>query len=229
MYAAYRPVYPAAAIDEALAGLGDPHRLEIADVGAGTGISTRLFADRGARVIAIEPNARMRAVAKLHPRVQWRDGTAERSGLADQSVDVAAVCQAFHWFSGAAAMQEFRRIARRRAVLLQYERDEEDSFTKEYGVVVRAYATDDTEAVRSRALEVFADFPNARVRRAAFASRQPLEWSALIGRAASASYLPRSGPSAELLRRDLHTIFDRYQRGGCVELALVTIVQVADW
>ena len=56
-YAAFRPSYPPGAIDAALEGLGDPHGLTIADVGAGTGISARLFAERGAAVIAIEPNA----------------------------------------------------------------------------------------------------------------------------------------------------------------------------
>ncbi len=34
-------------IDAALGGLGDPRRLTVADVGAGTGISARLFAERG--------------------------------------------------------------------------------------------------------------------------------------------------------------------------------------
>lgn len=228
-YAAHRPAYPAAAIDEALANLGDPNRLAIADIGAGTGISARLFADRGARVFAVEPNAAMRAAATAHPRVEWCDGTAENTALADQCVDAAAACQAFHWFATGAAMREFRRIARRRATLLQYERDEDDPFTNGYGNIARAYATDDTEALRRRALEIFADFPNVRIKRAAFASRQPLDWSALAGRAASASYLPKVGRSAELLKRDLRALFDRHQRGGNVELAIVTFVVVADW
>ncbi|MFY9718601.1 MAG: hypothetical protein WAK16_03055, partial [Candidatus Cybelea sp.] len=51
-YAAFRPSYPPEAIDAALEGLGDPSALVVADLGAGTGISSRLFADRGACVIA---------------------------------------------------------------------------------------------------------------------------------------------------------------------------------
>ena len=101
----------------------------VADVGAGTGISSRMFAARGAAVIAIEPNAAMRAAAGEHPRVRWRDGTAERTGLADRSVDVVVACQAFHWFATPAAMSEFVRIARRRAAILQYERDERDAYS----------------------------------------------------------------------------------------------------
>lgn len=203
--------------------------MTIADVGAGTGISARLFAERGAAVIAIEPNARMRAAAEPHSRVQWRDGTAEHTGLEDRTVDAVVVCQAFHWFATLPVMFEFRRIARRRAGLFQYERDERPSFTKAYGDVVRAYATDDTEALRARALAIFAEFPNARVTRSAWYSAQRLDRDALVGRAASASYLPSSGAAADSLRRELGTIFDRYERDGCVELTMVTYVLTADW
>lgn len=228
-YAAFRPSYPAQAIDAALEGLGDLHSLTIADVGAGTGISARLFAERGAVVIAIEPNAKMRAAAQPHPRVVWRAGTAESTGLSGASVDAVAVCQAFHWFANSEAMLEFARIARRRAVLLQYERDESDPFTKAYGDVVRSYATDDTEALRGTALSVFAGFPRARMTRGAFASAQRLDRASLLGRAASASYLPASGVRATNLRRDLNALFDRHERGGAVELATVTYVLRADW
>lgn len=229
IYAAFRPSYPRGAIDCALGGLGDPRALTIADIGAGTGISARLLAERGVAVIAIEPNAQMRASAEPHPRVSWREGTAQRTGLQTASVDAVVACQAFHWFATTEAMLEFRRIARRRAVLLQYERDERDSFTKAYGEVVRSYATDDTEALRTQALRIFANFPSARVSRSAHSSTQRLDREALIGRAASSSYLPQSGPQARRLRRDLLALFDKFENRGAVEMNTVTYALVADW
>lgn len=228
-YAAFRPEYPPAAIDAALAGLGDPGTLTIADVGAGTGISARLFAERGINVIAIEPNERMREAATRSERISWRHGTAERTLLADRSVDAVVACQAFHWFATREVMLEFRRIARRRAAVLQYERDERDAFTKAYGEVVRAYATDDTEALRARALEVFAAFPNARVVRSGHGSTQRLDRAALLGRASSSSYLPASGPEAERLHGDLVSLHERFEHDGFVQLVTVTHVLAADW
>ncbi len=228
-YAAFRPGYPEEAIDALLEGLGDPSSLVVADVGAGTGISARIIASRGPQVIAVEPNADMREAAADHPRVEWQDGTAEHTGLADASVDLAVACQAFHWFANPFAMSEFRRIARRRAAMLQYERDERDPFTKSYGNVVRAHARDDTEALRMQALATFAHFPKARVTRHAFTSVQELDLDGVIGRAASSSYLPNSGPESVSLRRDLRTVFEQHERAGKVELAMVTFVLVADF
>lgn len=228
-YAAFRPTYPQGAIDAALDGLGDPKLLTIADVGAGTGISARLFAERGVHVIAIEPNAKMRAAAQLHGLVSWREGTGEQTGLDDGSVDAIVACQAFHWFATPDALREFRRVARRRAAVLQYEREERDDFTREYADIVRAYAIDDTEGLRRRALEFFAAFPDARITQTEHRSRQRLSREALIGRAASSSYLPQSGPEAERLQRDLNALFDRYARDGYADLATVTYVFAADW
>ncbi len=48
-------------------GLKPP--LVAADIGAGTGISSHLLAERGVRVLAIEPNVKMRQAALPHPLI----------------------------------------------------------------------------------------------------------------------------------------------------------------
>src|SRR5690606_36647496 len=102
--------YPPALIDAILGGLDAPIRA--ADVGAGTGISARALAQRGVEVVAVEPNAAMRAAAAPHPRVTWREGTADDTGLPDGAVDLVLVAQAFHWFDPPGALREFHRILR---------------------------------------------------------------------------------------------------------------------
>src|SRR5262245_44915731 len=133
-YRRYRPDYPAAALDAILEGLGEPSRLVAADVGAGTGISSRLLADRGVRVVAIEPNEAMRAAAAPHPLVEFREGTAERTGLAEATLDLVLCAQSFHWFRAKEALAEFRRVLRPggRVALLWNERNLADPMTAAY-------------------------------------------------------------------------------------------------
>lgn len=57
-----RPGYPEALIDAILADAGEAPR--VLDVGCGTGIATRALAARGARVLGVELNAGMAAVAR---------------------------------------------------------------------------------------------------------------------------------------------------------------------
>ena len=81
-YAAARPSYPAEALDAIFAEMGDAAALTVADLGAGTGISSRLLADCGARVLAVEPNAAMREAAQAHAGVTWLAATAEATEAA---------------------------------------------------------------------------------------------------------------------------------------------------
>jgi len=80
-YVKYRPSYPSETIDIILKELGKKSQLIAADIGAGTGISSRLLAERKVNVIAVEPNAAMRHKAEPHPLINWSDGTAEFTKL----------------------------------------------------------------------------------------------------------------------------------------------------
>src|SRR5262249_18125729 len=94
VYARCRPTYPAAAIDLIVArgGLG-PGSL-LVDVGCGTGISSRLFAERGVPVVGIEPNEEMRGRAAAQPlppgapAPSYCEGRAEAIGLPAGAADV---------------------------------------------------------------------------------------------------------------------------------------------
>jgi SAM-dependent methyltransferase len=230
-YAAGRPSYPDAALDAIFTGMGDPATLTIADLGAGTGISSRILADRGARVLAIEPNAAMRESAVPHERVTFVAATAEATGLEEADVDVVTVFQAFHWFDHRRALREIVRILRPggRAAAVYNERDESDAFTAEYGELVRRYHTDDTELRRADGLEAFIAFEGWHAPRTVRVSNaQELDREGLLARARSTSYLPKEGRSAGELYAELERLFVRYARDGHVTMALQTIVARGD-
>lgn len=195
-YARYRPSYAPGAIDAVLEGLGDPSGLTAADVGAGTGISARLLGDRGVRVFAVEPNAAMRREGGEHPRVTWVDGTAEATGLHDASVDLVLVAQAFHWFRPDESLAEFARVLRPggRLALVWNDRDDTDPFSRAYYDAV--LSTPEAQRVsggwgRSNPLDGRGGW--AGVRESSWSNPQRTDARGVIGRAMSASYVPKSG------------------------------------
>jgi ubiquinone/menaquinone biosynthesis C-methylase UbiE len=228
-YAAARPSYPAAAIEAVFDGLGDD--VVVADLGAGTGISTRLLATRASLVYAIEPNANMRAVAEPAPRIRSISGTAEETGLEEASIDLVTAFQAFHWFDAPAALSEMTRILRPggRAALVYNERDEADPFTAGYGAILRRAATDDTEQRRVRARLAFAAHRGWRTyRELVFRNSQRQDLEGLLARARSSSYLPKDGPAGAALADELRALFAAHERDGTVTMHLATLVAIGE-
>src|SRR5215469_16795520 len=113
-YARYRPSYPPELLDLLRMECGLQHEQNIADIGSGTGLLTKLFLENGNRVFGVEPNGEMRSageeVLRGYPNFTSIDGSAEATTLADSSVDFISAGQAFHWFDVELARGEFRRI-----------------------------------------------------------------------------------------------------------------------
>jgi SAM-dependent methyltransferase len=210
-YAKYRPSYPAAAIDQILSGLEQP---TVADVGAGTGISARLLAERSVKVWAIEPNAAMVAAAQPHPLVEFRQGTAEQTGLDSRSVDVITCCQAFHWFEPSATLSEFQRILNPggRLALMWNERDETDEFTCEHNEIIRQAADrqffDSPDRKSAAPLEESSLFKDFRVY--SFPYSRPLNLEGIIGLALSSSYIPKEGEAHDQMMGEFRSLYQRW-------------------
>lgn len=227
-YAKYRPSYPAEAIDIILEGLDTSCGLIAADIGAGTGISARLLADRGVRVLAIEPNAAMRETAEPHLLVEFREATAEATHLADASVDLVTCFQAFHWFDPTPTLSEFHRILKPsgRLAVVWNNRDLKDKFTKNYSDLVRRASNH--HPAESRLVNVDAPLKSSLFQQVScytFAYRQALDLEGLIGRAQSTSYIPREGQVQLQLVSDLTTLYEQFRNEyGLVYLAYYTNV-----
>src|SRR5579885_207719 len=227
-YAQYRPDYPPAAIDFILKHCDLRPGSVLVDVGCGTGISSRLFAQRGLKVIGIEPNADMRSKAQAEavpaetPFPDYRDGKAEATGLPDASADAVLAAQAFHWFAPQAALAEFHRILKPGgwAALMWNERDESDPFTAAYGAVIRtAPDTAAIEGPRGRAGEaILTSGLFTRRERVSFTNEQVLDEEGVIGRAFSASYAPKDPVQAAAFAESLRQVFRQFQKANRVSL-----------
>src|SRR2546423_15565316 len=137
-----RPGYPEAAIDWMVERLRVTPGATGGDRGAGTGKCSSMMHAAGARVIAIEPVAAMRAeLAGAVPGVAVLDGTAQAIPCADASADAVTAAQAFHWFSGASALSEIHRVLRPSGGLglIWNRRDTRDLLQAAIAAVIRPY------------------------------------------------------------------------------------------
>ncbi len=116
-YSENRPDYSSSVLSGLLGLLEKPiDEIDFVDVGAGTGIWTRMVQNEGVRSItAIEPNEDMRSkgISDSHDAfVEWSDGSAEATGLPDSSADWLSMASSFHWADFELATQEFCRVLR---------------------------------------------------------------------------------------------------------------------
>jgi SAM-dependent methyltransferase len=115
-YAAARPTYPSElfdALDDLLGGELALADASVVDVAAGTGISSRQLAERGARVTAVELSAAMLSeLAASSPGVHAVQGSGHALPLADASADLITYAQAWHWMDPDLALPEARRVLR---------------------------------------------------------------------------------------------------------------------
>jgi SAM-dependent methyltransferase len=116
-YSKNRAGYSASVVRAMLALVDKPTpEIDFVDVGAGTGIFTRMVAGLGTKsTVAIEPNDDMRAHGAADSeaaRIVWRNGSGEATGLADASCDLLTMASSFHWVDFERGLCEFHRVLR---------------------------------------------------------------------------------------------------------------------
>ena len=113
-YDRYRPAPPPQALD----WLIPPGAQAVLDLAAGTGAVTRELVGRAQRVIAVEPDERMRAVLSAGcPEAEALAGRGEDIPLPDASVDAVVISAAWHWLDHERAVPEITRVLRVGGVL----------------------------------------------------------------------------------------------------------------
>jgi SAM-dependent methyltransferase len=204
----------------------------VADIGAGTGMVGDLFRANGNRVIAIEPNTEMRAAcASLHAddaTFTVIEGSAESTGLPDESVAMVAVGRALHWFEVDAALGEFRRILKPRGWVLvlacgrkEDGREENIAFKK----LMQAYTGRDV--ILDPLLAVYrhldALFAGGRFHHAETGGEMQFDWDGLRGLTLSLSHAPMPDSAAfPKFEAELRGFFDRFEQNGRVTMTTRT-------
>ncbi len=147
-YSTSRPSYPMRILDILRTEIGFDRTFVVADVGSGTGLLSELFLTNSNHMIGVEPNDDMRIFAEKRlgkfPKFLSVKGRAERTSLETARIDLVTVGQALHWFDCEAASKEFARILKPNGhVCIVYnDRNNEDSFMKEYDQIVSRYSRD---------------------------------------------------------------------------------------
>ncbi|GAA4807346.1 class I SAM-dependent methyltransferase [Olivibacter ginsenosidimutans] len=226
-YVKYRPHYPKAIIPLLQEKYGLTSDKHIADVGAGTGISSSLFLDAGYRVTAIEPNKEMRekALALLgkNQKLDMIDGAAEHTTIVAHTIDVIVAGQAFHWFDREKAKIEFKRILRKggKVVLLWNERLTASPFEEAYDRLIIKHGVDyvqvDHRNIDENKIRNF--FEPGEVLLEILPNWQIFDFDGLKGRLLSSSYIPTYGSAGyPAMIADLKRLFDQYQQEGKIRI-----------
>jgi SAM-dependent methyltransferase len=229
-YAKYRPSYPHAIVDFMKRELGFLNMSVVADVGSGTGILSEMFLRNGNPVYGVEPNEKMRDIAKAnlgrYSTFTSINGSAEATSLPAASIDFVTAAQSFHWFDRVKTRVEFSRILKPEGwVLLVWNtRRKSTPIMQEYQQLVSDYADSQRVSHESLSKGVLRDFLGEYKARL-FDNVQVLDLEGLTGRLLSSSYVPLANdPRHKDMLDKLHEIFIAHQKNGVVQIEYDTEV-----
>ncbi|MFA6957766.1 MAG: class I SAM-dependent methyltransferase [Thermoanaerobaculia bacterium] len=219
LYAKGRPSYPDAVIDFIAEEAGETQG-RAADLGAGTGISTRLLARHFPAVVAVEPNIEM-ALASRVASPRYVLGRTERLPFRDRALDLVTAFNSFHWFVPGEAMPEIDRVLRPGGLLAVVwpDWDFDDPFTKEFVTLMRRAAGDyPVEDRDAEAAPLYSSDRFTRVERRNVPYVHRLDRPGLIARLQSMSFVPTSGAAGDAALAELEELRARFaDAAGVVE------------
>ena len=236
-YVKYRPSYPPPFVNWLIEEAGLTAQSVIADIGSGTGISAKLFLDRGMSVTGIEPNSEMRNAAEDiladYRKFTSNGASAEATTLPDASIDLVIAGQAFHWFDRDAFRLECNRILRAKGKVALFWNErliDATPFLREYEELIKRFATDyskvDHRRMDDKVIESFFGKPP---KIATFPNVQVLDFDGLKGRLMSSSYVPAADdPATEKMLIELRDLYDMHAVDERIELLYETKVYLSD-
>lgn len=224
-YVKYRPSYPAEVLDILKENCRLTPLWDVADIGSGTGIFTRLLVENGNNVFAVEPNAGMRKEAEkllnMFPNFHSINAPAEATTLKDHSIQLITAAQAFHWFNNKTVRAEFERILKDKGwiSLIWNNRSVETEFEKGYENLLLKYASEYTAVNhRNQTPETIEEFflPGS-VRKVELKNSQSFDFEGLKGRLLSSSYTPEENDiQFKPMLKELKRLFSKYNLNNSI-------------
>ena len=233
LYKKFRPSYPKELFDYLYSQVGFTEKSVIADIGAGTGIFTRLLLERGSKVYAVEPNKDMRETAKKdlaeYTTFISVDTSAENTQLDNASVDFITVAQAFHYFDRELFKQECKRLLRPggKVVIVWNDVDKDNDMIRKSGDIIEKYRIHDKSAQqKSGNLHEYTDFyADGIYEFKTFKNDFDESREHFIGGNLSASYAPREDSEPEKYHgfvKELSELFDEYSVNDILHFPQIT-------
>lgn len=226
-YRRYRPRYPQQLIAWLEAECGLSSAQVVADIGSGPGFMAELFLNNGHPVYGVEPNLEMRSAAETllgsNPLFTSIAATAEATTLANHSVDMITVGNAFHWFQHEQTRQEFLRIlAPHGWVILAWnlERNNGSPFAVSFEQFWQKYIDPSADFNRRRRSDYISQFFGVdNFKEKSLDNYQVCDFDALQGLVLSFQKTPKADdPRYSAMLDELKAIFNQYHKAGTVTL-----------
>ena len=229
LYEKFRPSYP----DELIDFLYENAKCEnVADIGAGTGKFTRCLLRKPWSVTSVEPNDDMRGKLAEIGGITVVNASAENTGLADKSVGLVTVAQAFHWFDREKFAEECKRILTddgKLAVVWNGFTEEglsarQSELCEKYSLELQirnsmggdSYKRESDDFLRNRY------FKSVEV--AEYFGERVFDRESFVGETLSRSHAPREGqPHYEPFVNALNELFSEFESGGKATVKTKTI------
>ncbi|MPM43287.1 hypothetical protein SDC9_89960 [bioreactor metagenome] len=228
-YDRYRPSYPKSIINFLEETIGFSESSIIADIGSGTGISTKIFLDNGNKVYAVEPNNNMRQLAEKllssYSNFYSIAASSENTNLQSDSIDYIVAAQSLHWFDTILTRSEFLRILKRNGyvVVLYNTRKASEGFMAKYLELIRKYGM---KYINESNDNYMTDFFGIRpVHEKIIPHSQTVDFKNLKGNLISYSYMPTESDVCFIpMIKELENLFAQYNKDGKVILEYDTCI-----